>query len=68
MEGEEGEGGNWLLVGFAAAAAAVIDAGIVKLIHVSPAAGEAAKSIKESTDSMIPSDFEFRFRFGCRRT
>lgn len=55
-------------MGFAAAAAAVIDAGIVKLIHVSPAAGEAAKSIKESTDSMIPSDFEFRFRFGCRRT
>lgn len=30
--------------------ASVIDAAIVRLIHVSPAAGDAAKSIKESTD------------------
>lgn len=53
LEAGTAGGGNWLLFGFAAAAAAVIDAGIVKLIHVSPAAGEAAKSIRESTDSTI---------------
>lgn len=37
-------------------AAAVIDASIVRLIHVSPAAVDAAKSIKESTDFKCKTD------------
>lgn len=36
--------------------AAVIDASIVRLIHVSPAAVDAAKSIKESTDFKCKTD------------
>jgi len=45
----------------------VIDAAIVRLIHVSPAAGVAAKSIKESTDSRfqmqtLPQDLKYAYR------